>query len=231
MKPAPFDYAAPATLDEALELLAQYGDEATVLAGGQSLVPLLNFRLVRPTLVVDLNRIAELEYLRDDGVLRVGALARQAALVRRDDLLGLTARNVGHAQTRIRGTVCGSAAYADPAAQLPCALLALQARFHARSSRSVRVIEAADFFRGYLTTALEPDELLVEIEVPRHAGPFGFAQYARAHGDWPIAGVAVAGARVALLGAGSTPVPLEHAELGSGWKRALFDSLLEQARS
>ena len=232
MKPAPFDYAAPETLEEALALLAEHGDGATVLAGGQSLVPLLNFRLVRPALVVDVNRIDELAYVRDEGgVVRIGALARQRALAGRDDLLGLAARHVGHPQTRSRGTVCGSAAYADPSAQLPCALLALDARFQLRSARGARTISARDFFRGYLTTALEPDELLVEIEAPRPDGTLGFAQYVRAHGDWPVAGVAVAGERVALLGAAATPVLLEEAELGGGWKRALFDSLLEQAQS
>jgi CO/xanthine dehydrogenase FAD-binding subunit len=224
-----FDYVAPATLDEALDLLAQHGDEAAVLAGGQSLVPLLNFRLARPTLVVDLNRAVELDYVREDGALRIGALARQSALVGRDDLLGLAARHVGHPQTRSRGTVCGSAAYADPAAQLPCALLVLDARFHVRSARGARAVEAGDFFRGYLTTALEPDEVLVEIEVPSQAGRVGFAQHVRAHGDWPVAGVAVAGDRVAVLGAGPTPLRLEDADLGGGWKRALFESLLETA--
>ena len=230
MKPAPFEYAAPATVDEALALLAEHGDDATVLAGGQSLVPLLNFRLVRPALVVDLNHVAELDYVHENGSLRIGALARQAALVGRNDLLGLAARHVGHAQTRNRGTVCGSAAYADPSAQLPCALYALDARFHVRSAHGERVLDAVDFFRGYLTTALEPDELLVEIEVPRHDGPFGFAQYVRAHGDWPVAGVAVAGERVALLGAATTPVLLEDAELGDAWKRSLFEALVEEAR-
>jgi CO/xanthine dehydrogenase FAD-binding subunit len=230
VKPAPFEYAAPETIDEALALLAEHGDDATVLAGGQSLVPLLNFRLVRPALVVDLNRIAELDYVHENGGVRIGALARQAALVGRDDLLGLAARHVGHAQTRNRGTVCGSAAYADPSAQLPCALYALDARFHLRSVRGSRTLAADDFFRGYLTTALEPDELLLEIEVPRGEGPFGFAQYVRARGDWPIAGVAVAGERTALLGADMTPVLRDDAEL-SGWKRSLFDALVEEARA
>jgi CO/xanthine dehydrogenase FAD-binding subunit len=229
VKPPPFEYAAPESLDEALALLAEHGDEAKVLAGGQSLVPLLNFRLARPALLVDVNRVSELDYLRENGSLRIGALARQAALARRDDLLGQAVRFVGHPQTRNRGTVCGSAAHADPAAELPCALLALDARFHVRSAaRGARTIAAGDFFAGYLTTALEPDELLVEIEVPPGDGPWAFAEHARVHGDWAIAGVARAGDRIAVLGAGLTPALVEDADLGSGWKRALFESLLER---
>jgi CO/xanthine dehydrogenase FAD-binding subunit len=227
VKPAPFEYAAPRSLDEAVGLL---GEEAKALAGGQSLVPLLNFRLARPDLIVDINRLSELDRLeRDDGVLRIGALTRQSALERSElvaagwPLLSKAVRFVGHPQTRSRGTVGGSVAHADPAAELPVALAALDARFTAQSPRGRRTLGVAEFFIGPLTTALEPDELLIEIEVP--APPEGagsaFVEHARTHGDFAIAGAAVVvgleHAAVALLGAGPAPVRSADAE------RALLD--------
>ena len=197
MKPAPFDYAAPRSLEAALALL---GDESRPLAGGQSLVPMLNFRIAQPARLVDLNAIGELDYLRcADGALRIGALTRQAALERSElverrwPLLVEAVRLVGHPAIRSRGTVGGSVAHADPAAELPVALAALDARFHLRSVRGARSLPPSDFFLGPLTTALEPDELLVEIEVP--ALPEGaraaFVEQARTHGDFAIAGAAV----------------------------------------
>jgi CO/xanthine dehydrogenase FAD-binding subunit len=224
MKPAPFDYAAPRSLDEALALL---GDDSKALAGGQSLVPLLNFRLARPQLLVDLNRLSGLAYLRrSGGVLHIGALTRQATLERSElvrrhwPLLSQAVSHAGHAQTRSRGTVGGSAAHADPAAELPVAFAALDARFHARSAqRGTRTIAASDFFQAPLMTALAPDELLVEIEVPPppDGARAGFAEHARTHGDFALAGAAVvrAGtdhAAIALLGAGPTPVRAPDAE-------------------
>jgi CO/xanthine dehydrogenase FAD-binding subunit len=223
VKPAPFDYRAPASVDEALPLLAL---DSTVLAGGQSLVPLLNLRLARPELVVDINRIAELDYVRaDDGPLRIGALTRQAALERSDlvrrrwPLLHKAVRFVGHHQIRSRGTVGGSVAHADPAAELPAALIALRARLHLRSPGGARAVEVSDFFLGPLHTAREPNELLVEIEVPEQpegAGS-GFAEYARTHGDFATAGAAALAApgghaAIALLGAGPVPARAEAAE-------------------
>ena len=170
MKPARFGYRAPASLDEALPLL---GLETAVLAGGQSLVPLLNLRLARPELVVDVNGIAELDYIRaDEGALRIGALTRHLALERSElvgrrwPLLHKAVRLVGHPQIRTRGTVGGSVAHADPAAELPAALIALGARFHLRSSGGARALAASEFFLGPLYTAREEDELLVEVEVP-----------------------------------------------------------------
>jgi aerobic carbon-monoxide dehydrogenase medium subunit len=225
MKPAAFAYDDPQRLDEALALLAREGEDVKVLAGGQSLVPLLNFRLARPDRLVDLNRVEELGYLgREGDVLRIGALARHADLERSAEvaagwpLLGKAVRFVGHAQIRARGTVCGSVAHADPAAELPVALAALDARFHLRSVRGFRVLSADELFLGYFTTALEPDELLVEIEVP--APPVGsgsaFVEHARTHGDFALAGAAavVGGseARVALLSAGPVPVRAQAAE-------------------
>jgi CO/xanthine dehydrogenase FAD-binding subunit len=228
VKPAPFEYRAPASVEETLPLL---GLDSTVLAGGQSLVPLLNLRLARPELVVDINRIAELDYIRaDDGPLRIGAMTRQVALERSElvrrrwPLLHKAVRFVGHPQIRSRGTVGGSVAHADPAAELPAALIALGARLHLRSPGDARALDASEFFLGPLHTVREPDELLVEIEVPEQpegAGN-GFAEYARTHGDFATAGAAAVIApgghsRIALLGAGPVPARAEAAE------RALAD--------
>jgi CO/xanthine dehydrogenase FAD-binding subunit len=223
VKPAPFEYSAPSSVDEALALL---DDDAKVLAGGQSLVPLLNFRLARPERIVDINRIEELAYIRadEDGTLRIGALARQAELERsqlvaeRWPLLAQAVRLVGHPQIRSRGTVCGSVAHADPTAELPVALTALDARFHVRSAGGARTLRAAELFAGPLTTSLAADELLAEIEVP--ALPAGarcaFREYARTHGDFAVAGAAVVlapgHAAIALLGAGFTPLRAPEAE-------------------
>jgi CO/xanthine dehydrogenase FAD-binding subunit len=223
VKPAPFDYRAPASVEEALALL---GPDSTILAGGQSLVPLLNLRLARPGLVVDLGGIAELDYIRADaGPLRIGAMTRQAALERSElvrrrwPLLHKAIRFVGHFQIRSRGTVGGSVAHADPAAELPVALTALGARFYLRSPRGARVLDASELFLGPLYTAREEDELLVEIEVPEQpegAGS-GFAEHARTHGDFATAGAAAVvapgrAAGIALLGAGPVPARADAAE-------------------
>jgi len=243
MKPAPFEYAAPETLEEALELLA--GEDAKALAGGQSLVPLLNFRLARPRLLVDLNRIVGLDGIRvENGTLFLGALVRQAALERSDavaeqwPLLRQAIRFVGHPQTRTRGTVGGSVVHADPAAELPCVLATLGARFHVRSRRGARVVSAGELFVGALITSLEPDELLVEIEVP--APPPGarsaFVEYARTHGDFALAGVALLDSaeerRIGLLGVAPTPVvvsSLDQVEFPDEYLRALVHELLRSA--
>jgi CO/xanthine dehydrogenase FAD-binding subunit len=227
VKPAAFDYEAPDTLDEALFLL---DEDSRPLAGGQSLVPLLNFRIARPARLVDLNRIDELSYLRRrDGALHIGALTRQAALERsrlvaeRWPLLSQTVPFVGHAQVRSRGTVGGSVAFAEPSAELPVALTALDARFHTRSLGNARVLTADELFVGPLMTALEPDELLVEIEVPAlpDDARTAFVEYAETHGDFAIAGAGVVAgsghAAIALMGAGTTPVRAADAE------RALLD--------
>jgi CO/xanthine dehydrogenase FAD-binding subunit len=224
MKPPPFDYVAPGTIAGALATL---GEDAKALAGGQSLVPLLNFRLARPATLVDLNGIDELAYLRKSGgTLRIGAMTRQAALLRSSvvergwPLLARAVAQVAHPAIRNRGTVGGSVAHADPAAELPVALTALDARFHARSAeRGTRTIAAADLFQAPLMTALAPDELLVEIEVPPppNGARAAFVEHARTHGDFAVAGAAVvrAGtehAAIALLGAGPTPLRVPDAE-------------------
>jgi CO/xanthine dehydrogenase FAD-binding subunit len=231
MKPPPFDYMDPRSLDDAVGLLAEHGDEGKILAGGQSLVPLLNFRLAQPSVIVDVNRVVELSYLRrSDGRLRIGAMCRQTRLeqspVAREGwgLLGDALALVAHPQIRNRGTVGGSAAHADPAAELPVAFSALEARFTARSSRGERVLDADEFFVTHLTTALEPDELLVEVEVPPVAEGTGhaFMEYSRRHGDFALGGAAVlytkngdgtcTDARIAMLGAADTPLRAREAE-------------------
>ncbi len=231
MKPAPFHYRAPRTLDEALDLLARHRGEARPLAGGQSLVPLMNFRLARPTMLVDLNRVAGLDRVQPwDGGLAVGAMARQSALEasplarERCPLLVEAVKLVGHPTIRHRGTVGGNLAHADPSAELPAAAVALGAQLVARSARGERVIPAESFYVGPLTTALEPDELLVEACLPAwppHAGS-AFLELTRTHGNFAIVGVAallslddggrVDRAALALCGVGPTPVRARRAE-------------------
>ena len=229
MKPPVFDYHDPETVDEALDLLAEHGDEGKVLAGGQSLVPLLNFRLAHPENLIDLNRIGALAGVRrESGVLQIGAMTRQATVERSVlvsenwPLLTEALTYVAHAQIRNRGTIGGSVAHADPAAELPVVFTALDARVQVRSTRGERTIEIADLFVTHLTTTLEPDELLVGISVdptPPNSG-HAFVEFARRHGDFALGGAAVqltlddAGrcerAAIALLGA--APVPLRATE-------------------
>lgn len=223
MKPAPFDYSAPRTVDDALALL---DDDVKALAGGQSLIPMLNFRLARPARLVDLGAIGSLAYIRrSGGVLRLGALTRQATLERSAviasgwPLLRDAVRFVAHPAIRSRGTVGGSVAHADPAAELCGALLALRAVFHLRSSSSARSVTADAFFCGPMTTVLAPDELLCEIEVP--ALPDGarstFVEHVRTHGDFALAGVAAVvapeeWASIAIIGVGPVPYRAFEAE-------------------
>ncbi len=231
MKPAPFEYEDPATVDEALELLARYGDECKVLAGGQSLVPLMNFRLARPARLIDINRIESLAYIRpENGRIVVGAMTRHAQLLRAVEvaencpLLVQAVAWVGHDQIRNRGTVGGSAAHADPAAELSAAFAALDARFHVRSRRGERVLACREFFVSEFTTALAPDELLVSIDAPALKPGTGaaFVEFARRHGDFALGGAAVTLAvdqagrcsdvAIVLLAAGPAPVRSEAAE-------------------
>jgi CO/xanthine dehydrogenase FAD-binding subunit len=224
VKPAPFKYAAPQSVEEAMSLL---GEDVAPLAGGQSLVPLLNLRIARPALVVDLNGIDSLAGLDvdDRGALRIGAMTRQAAVERSElvaarwPLLRQAVRFAGHPQTRSRGTIGGSVAHADPAAELPAALVALDAVFHVRSAAGARTVAASDFVIGPLATVLEPSELLVEIEVPALAADArtAFVEHARTHGDFATAGAAVVlgpdgGAAIAVLGFGGTPTRVHAAE-------------------
>ena len=231
MKPPPFEYDDPQTVDEALALLAEHGEDAKVLAGGQSLVPLLNFRLANPDRIVDVNSVSELDYLHlEDGVLRIGALTRHATLERSSEaaeavpLLRDAVRQVGHVQIRNRGTVGGSVAHADPAAELPVAFKALGARFHVRSARGKRVLGDDELFVTHLTTSLAPDELLTEIEVPVPPGGTrgALVEFTRRHGDFALAGAAVLvqldgdgvcrAASIALLAAAPIPLRAHAAE-------------------
>lgn len=234
MKPAPFEYHAPASLEEALALLDEHGSAAKPLAGGQSLVPAMNFRLAQPEILVDLNRIASLAGIRESpgGGLLIGAMTRQRALERepsvaaRAPLLVETLPHVAHAQIRNRGTLGGNLAHADPASELPAVAIALEARCRSVSRRGERWIKAEEFFTGLFATALLPGELLVEIEIPPPPPGAGWAfeEVARRHGDYALAGVAVRveldaggrcrGARAVLLGVGEGPTRAAGAERG-----------------
>lgn len=213
VKPPPFRYHAPTHVEDALSLLGDLED-AKVLAGGQSLVPLLNFRLAMPAHLVDINRLPRLDqpYERDGGVA-IPALVRQAdaehssLVLRICPLLPEALRLVAHPVIRNRGTVVGSLVHADPAAELPAVLLALDGRVRVRSAnRGERELEAGDFFRGVLESALEPDELALEAWFPRPSGPVAIAEESRRHGDFALAGAVRAGDRLALFGVAPTPV-------------------------
>jgi CO/xanthine dehydrogenase FAD-binding subunit len=224
VKPPPFEYHAPSTVEEACELLGSLED-AKVLAGGQSLIPLLNFRLARPAHLVDINRIPNLDgiYERDGGVA-VQALARQAAVedsevvARVCPLLTAAVRLVAHRVIRNRGTLCGSLAHADSASELPAVLLALGGKVIARSSRGDRVIEGGELFKGVFETALAPDEVLVEAWFPASPKPSQIAEESRRHGDFALAGVVRAGAKLALFGVAATPVLADPADPTRGLK-------------
>ena len=208
MKAAPFAYVRPGTTEESLRELGT--DGAKILAGGQSLVPVLAMRLGRPSLLVDINAVTELNQLsRADGALRVGATVRQRQLLQDPSsaavpLLRLALPWVGHREIRTRGTACGSLAHADPAAELPAVATCLDATMVLASTRGLREVAATDFFTGAMSTALEPDELLMEVRFPvAPAGEgYGFGEFARRHGDFALAGVA---ARV--RSSGSRPQP------------------------
>ena len=212
MKPPQFEYHAPTTVDQACALLGSLED-AKVLAGGQSLVPLLNFRLARPAHLVDINRVEGLDSIYEkDGGIAVQALIRQAGVedsqlvARVCPLLTAAVRLVAHRVIRNRGTVCGSLAHADPAAELPAVLLALGGHVTARSTRGDRVIAAKDLFTGVFETALAPDELLVEAWFPASPGPVAILEESRRHGDFALAGVVRAHEKLALFGVAPTPV-------------------------
>jgi 2-furoyl-CoA dehydrogenase FAD binding subunit len=195
VKPAPFDYVRPETVDEALGVLAEHGDEAKVLAGGQSLVPLLNMRLARPRVLVDVNRLGLDAIEARDGDLAVGATIRQdAPELRTIPLLAACLPHVGHFVTRNRGTIGGSLAHADASAELPLALLVLGGSVVAASVRGRRTIPADDLFVTHYTTTLEPDELLVESAWPRPQPGWGYAfeELAQRHGDYALCMVAAA---------------------------------------
>jgi carbon-monoxide dehydrogenase medium subunit len=231
MKPPPFAYARPRSLDEAIATLERYGEEAKPLAGGQSLVPLLNFRLARPSVLVDLQWVDGLDRIEQrDGGLVVGAMVRQRTLERspavRSDcpLLVRALAHVGHVQIRNRGTVGGSLAHADPAAELPAVALALEAEVEAAGPEGTRRIDASDLFVGPFTTSLRPHEIVTSIRFPSTRGArTAFLEFALRRGDFALAGVAavissppdeerLSGVALAALGAGPTPLRLRAAE-------------------
>jgi CO/xanthine dehydrogenase FAD-binding subunit len=251
VKPPPFEYSAPDTLGEALALMQEHGDEARPLAGGQSLVPLLSLRLARPARLVDLAGIGELREVRagDDGLV-IGAMVREAAAERNAEvrrLLPLLAQAlplIGHPAIRSRGTIGGSLAHADPAAELPAVAMTLDAELVARSAeRGTRTIAATDFFTGFLSTALEPDEILCEVRIRRSAPGTGTAidEVARRHGDFAMVGAAalvrveagrIADARVVLTGvadAASRAAEAEAVLAGAEPTEEAFAEAAEQA--
>ena len=232
MKPAPFEYFAPVELQEALDLLERYGDEAKILAGGQSLMPLMNLRLARPGLIIDINRLSSLDTITatPEGGLTIGALTRQRALERskivqeQNPILAAAMPLIGHFQIRNRGTIGGSLVHADPAAELPAVSLLLGAEFLLRSKSAVRVVPAAEFFLSYLTTAIRPAELLTEIRLPKWPSGEAWAvqEIARRKGDFALIGVAlraeldgeetVQKAVIVMFGVDSKPLRMERAE-------------------
>jgi len=230
VKPPRFEYHAPRDVDEALALLGRYGGEAKLLAGGQSLMPLLNFRLSRPAALVDLNRIRSLAYIEEDaGHVRLGAMTRQRAIEfspvvrRRQPLLAEATALVGHLPIRTRGTIGGSLAHADPSAEYPAILAALDGTVVVRGPRGERVLTSAELFRSYLATSLGADEMLVEVRLPAMPAGAGFAfeEFSRRHGDFAIVGIACmligesrrcTAARLATAGTGPVPTRLRPAE-------------------
>ena len=201
MKPRPFDYVRPDTVEEAVAILAEHGDEARILAGGQTLLAMLNLRVVEPAILVDITRIPELAAIReidahDGGKIEVGAAVTQnrlmawPALAQKLPLLAAALPFVGHYQTRNKGTVCGSVAHADPTSEIPLSLAVLEGEVVLRSSRGTRVLAADDFQQGMLATAREPDELITAVRFPVMSGGVGFREVARRHGDFAIVAVA-----------------------------------------
>jgi aerobic carbon-monoxide dehydrogenase medium subunit len=250
MKLPPVEYEAPRTVPEAVELLAEHRDEASVLAGGQSLIPLLALRLARPALLIDINGVAELSGVTaTDGWVTIGAMTREylaqesEVLAKRVPLLSAALPFIGHEAIRNRGTIGGSLAHADPAAELPAVARALDAEFVVRGQDGERVIPAPEWFEGYLTTSRHSDELLVEVRFPA-AGPgtgVSFQEVARRHGDFAIVALAasialsdgvISAARLAFAGLSDVPVRAAEAEellIGEVPSTELFDEAARRA--
>jgi carbon-monoxide dehydrogenase medium subunit len=250
MKLPPVEYEAPTTVAEATDLLAEHGDEASVLAGGQSLIPLLALRLARPEVLIDINGIAELSRVSaEDGRVAIGATTREYVAEESEivaeavPLLAAALPFIGHEAIRSRGTIGGSLAHADPAAELPAVARALDAEFVVRGQSGVRVIPAAQWFEGYLTTSRSPDELLVEVRFPaaRRGTGTSFQEVARRHGDFAMVGLAVSlvmsgevitEARLAFAGVADVPVRAAAAEdllVGERPSAELFDEAARRA--
>jgi carbon-monoxide dehydrogenase medium subunit len=247
VKPAPFRYIAAETVDEAVAALGEHGDEAKILAGGQSLVPLMNLRLAAPAVLVDVNRVEGLAGIAVNGSLEIGAVTRQAAVERSAEaraaapLVAEALRHVAHPPIRSRGTIGGTVAHADPAAEIPAVLLALGGEVVARSPRGERTIPADDLFQGYFTTALEADELLTAVRFPaqRPGTRTAIQEVARKQADFALAGVAVAStvgddgicesARIVLFGVADRPVRAADAEAAVASRRLADESVVVEA--
>lgn len=241
MKPSKCKYAAVDSAAEAVELLDEYGDDAKVLAGGQSLIPLMNLRLAQPGLLVDINRVSELAGIHRDGGLTIGAMTRQANVERSDDVRSYApivteaVHHIAHPGIRTRGTFGGIAAHADPAAELPAVLLALDAEFTIIGPSGEHTVRADDFFVSVFSTVIADNELLVNVHLPypSNTSRWAFHEVARRHGDFALVGVAATAevdesslctqARVALSGVGDRPIRLKEAE------QALVDRQLGEA--
>lgn len=247
MKPNRFAYHDPATLVECVALLDEHGDDAKPLAGGQSLVPLMNLRLAAPAVLVDLNRIAELAYVSDDdGTLAIGAMTRHRTLAEdgtvraSNPLLAHAAAKIGYPAIRVRGTIGGSLSHADPVSELPCVAVALGAELVVAGQAGRRTLAADEFFQGYFTTALQPGELLVEVRFPRlGAGTgWGFEELERKAGDYAVVAVAatvtvrdgsIESARIGLAGAADRPVRAAAAEAALQGRPATAESVAAAA--
>ena len=229
MIPLAFDYEVAESVDHAIELLGQHGDEAKLLAGGHSLLPIMKLRLAAPTVLIDLGRISDLNYVRDEGDhLAIGAMTRQCDLERdetlqqHNGLVAYTASLVGDPSVRHRGTIGGSISHGDAASDMPSALLALDATFVVRGPNGERTVAAGDFFQDYLQTVLEPDEVLTEIRVPKLNGAgWSYKKFNRRAQDWAVVGAAavversngaIGSARIGLTNMGSTPLRATAAE-------------------
>jgi aerobic carbon-monoxide dehydrogenase medium subunit len=221
--PPSFTYRRASSVDEALDLAAELGEDAKFLAGGHSLLPLMKLRFAAPEYLIDLGRITELSYVRDEGTyVAIGALTRHhdvntsALLAAEIPLLAHAAGQVGDPQIRHRGTIGGSVAHADAASDLPAVLLALDATFVIRGAAGTRPVPAAEFFKGIFETALEPGELLTEIQVPKPSAPnaWSFQKFTKRAIDWAIVGVAVQSDKVALVNMGHTPLRASAVEEG-----------------
>jgi CO/xanthine dehydrogenase FAD-binding subunit len=250
MKPASFEYTRPASLADALQTLHQRGDDAKVLAGGQSLVPMMNFRLARPAVIVDLNGLSDLAYIRPaNGGLALGAMTRQrtiekSTMVReRAALLAEATPLIGHLPIRTRGTIGGSLVHADPAAEYPVVMVALDAEFTLARQGGTRRVPAGDFFETYLSTTIAPDEILTEIRLPGlpPKAAVAFLEISRRHGDFAIVAAAavvdleasgqIAEVRIALGGVGPKPVRARAAERLLAGQRPTAPLLAEAARA
>lgn len=247
MKPSAFEYHNPQSVAEAVELLDRYGDEAKIIAGGQSLVPMMNFRLARPEILIDINGIKELEYIKTEGdELVIGALTREsdieksALVIEQFPFLAKAISYIGHSAIRNRGTIGGSLVHADPSAELPTALCALNGKLKVVGSSGEKILEPEEFFLTYLTTSLEPSDLLTEVRIPALPENTGwsFSELSRRSGDFAIVAVGILlfseapgvcrEARIAMGGVAPTPVRAQAAEALLAGKK-LSEKLIAKA--